>query len=251
MMAHQGQPQGIAPTINHNKQPVGVPLVGTRDVDIQKQPNIHNTNNHNTQTIKNRQSIRLKKYDYSQNGLYFITIVTQGRKNLFGEIIDNKMVLNIAGAMIEEIHSNIVNDFQMIRLHEYIIMPNHIHTIIEIVGNHVGVPLVGTRDMDNQIQSNTLNTNNHQGQPQGIAPTYKNKTIGDVIGVFKSITTNRYIQMVKENIVPPFEKRIWQRNYWDHIIRNENDYNKITEYIVNNPLTWADDTLNSEEANAK
>jgi hypothetical protein len=126
--------------------------------------------------------------------------------------------------------------------------------------------------MDNQIQSNTLNTNNHQGQPcrgapcgypqqrntgnhqgqpQGIAPTYKNKTIGDIVGAFKSITTNRYIQMVKENIVPPFEKRIWQRNYWDHIIRDENDYNKITEYIVNNPLTWADDTLNSEEANAK
>ena len=168
---------------------------------------------------KNRQSIRLKKYDYSQKGLYFITIVTQGRKNLFGEIIDNKMVLNIAGEMIEEIHNNIVNDFEMIRLHKYIIMPNHIHTIIEIVG----VPLVGTRD--------------------------KNKTIGDIIGAFKSITTNRYIQMVKENSVSPFEKRIWQRNYWDHIIRDENDYNKITEYIVNNPLTWAEDTMNNDKNN--
>ena len=74
-----------------------------------------------------------------------------------------------------------------------------------------------------------------------------NKTIGDVIGAFKSITTNRYIQMVKENIVPAFEKRIWQRNYWDHIIRDENDYNKITEYILNNPLTWIDDKLNNNE----
>ena len=202
--------------------------------------------------MKNRQSIRLKKYDYSQQGLYFITIVTQGRKNLFGEIIDNKMVLNVTGKMIEEIHNNMVNDFQTIKLQEYVIMPNHIHTIIEIMDKCRGAP----RGYPQQC-----NTYKYQGQPQGIAPTInddnmtdiehqkrnKNKTIGDVIGAFKSITTNRYIQMVKENIVPAFEKRIWQRNYWDHIIRDENDYNKITEYILNNPLTWTDDTLNNNE----
>jgi len=91
----------------------------------------------------------------------------------------------------------------------------------EYIGHHVGVPLVGTRECS---------------QP--------NKTIGDIIGVFKSITTNRYIEMVREDILPPFNKRIWQRNYWDHIIRDEDDYNKIAEYIANNPFTWRDDTLN-------
>ena len=179
---------------------------------------------------KQRKSIRLKNYDYSQNGLYFITIVTQSHKNLFGEIIDNTMVLNIAGKMIEKIYNEIVIDFSMVRLHKYIIMPNHIHGIIEIVG----VPLVGT-----------LETDEHQGQPQGIAPT-KPKTIGNIVGAFKSITTNRYIEMVKENILPPFEKRIWQRNYWEHVIRDENSYIKLSEYIVNNPQKWEIDILNSD-----
>ena len=70
-------------------------------------------------------------------------------------------------------------------------------------------------------------------------------TVGDVIGTFKSKTTNQYIKMVKNNTLPPFNKRIWQRNYYEHIIRDENDYTRIAEYIVNNPLSWELDRLNT------
>ncbi len=74
------------------------------------------------------------------------------------------------------------------------------------------------------------------GQPQGIAPT-----IGDIIGVFKSYTTVEYIKMVKNGILPPFDKQIWQRNYYENIIRTEEAYIKISEYITNNPQKWQDD----------
>jgi len=105
-------------------------------------------------------------------------------------------------------------------LHEYVIMPNHIHGIIEI--SSVG-----------KFQN---------GQPQGIAPT--RKTIGNIVGAFKSLTTNEYINMVKQNILQPFDKRIWQRSYWEHIIRDDNEYTHIVQYMMDNPQKWAMDQLN-------
>ncbi|MDQ6953464.1 MAG: hypothetical protein Q9M15_08055 [Mariprofundaceae bacterium] len=172
----------------------------------------------------------MKGYDYSQAGLYFITICTQNRLHLFGEIVNDNMVLNDAGNMIKKLWREISNHFKNTRLHEYIIMPNHIHGIIEI--SSVGAPLVGAQN-DGQFQN---------GQPQGIAPTCK--TIGDIVGAFKSLTTNEYIKMVKQNILQPFDKRIWQRSYWEHIIRNDNEYTHIVQYIMDNPQTWAMDQLN-------
>ena len=88
------------------------------------------------------------------------------------------------------------------------------------------------------------------GQPRGIAPTIdpintqKNKTLGEIIGAFKSITTNEYIKAVKSNHWQRFNGKLWQRNYWEHIIRNEESYQNIAEYIVNNPLKWNEDQLN-------
>jgi len=188
--------------------------------------------NNRIDNVRNRKSLRLKYYDYSQAGLYFITICTQNRLHLFGEIVNDEMVLNDAGLMIEKIWHEIPNNFSNTKLHKFIIMPNHIHGIIEII---VGAPLVGARNpmgaqIDNQPQT---------GQPQGIAPT-----VGGIVGVFKSLTTNAYIKMVKQNILPPFDKHIWQRNYWEHIIRNENEYDRITQYIKDNPKKWALDKLN-------
>lgn len=82
---------------------------------------------------------------------------------------------------------------------------------------------------------------NIQGQPQGIAPT--GKTVGDMVGAFESITTVVYIRGVKNNNWQTFDKKLWQRNYWEHIIRNEQSYLKISEYIVNNPANWNNDTF--------
>ena len=173
--------------------------------------------------IHHRRSIRLKGYDYSQAGLYFITICTQNRLCLFGEIENGEMILNDPGIMIEHQWQELIYCFDNIKLHEFIVMPNHFHGIIEFVG----VPLVGTQNME---QPSTM------GQPQGIAPT-----VGDMVGAFKSLTTNEYIRGVKNNDWSRFNKKLWQRNYYEHIIRDEKSYYRILEYIKTNPRKWQDD----------
>lgn len=183
--------------------------------------------------IHHRRSIRLKEYDYSQNGAYFVTICVQNRECLFGEIVDGEMVLNDAGEIIKTEWEKLPQQFSNIELDVFAVMPNHFHGIVMIQNeNNVGVPLVGTQN-DGQPQLQT-------GQPQGIAPTGKN-TIGDIIRAFKSLTTNEYIHGVKTKKFPPFEKPIWQRNYHEHIIRNEKSLETIQNYIINNPVKWQDD----------
>ncbi len=178
-----------------------------------------------------RRSIRIKGYDYSQDGLYYITVCAQNRICLFGKIDNGKMILNDVGKMLENEWLKLAERFKNIVLHEYVVMPNHCHAILEIVGASL---VVAPNNGNTQII----------GQPQGIAPT-----IGDIIGAFKSITTMEYIRGVKNGIWQPFNKKLWQRNYWDyweHIIRNEKSYIQISEYIINNPENWKNDTLKTD-----
>ena len=197
-----------------------------------------------------RRSIRLAGYDYSQAGLYFNTICIQKRKCLLANIVGESLVLNEAGKMVEMEWLALSERFPAIRLHEYIVIPNHFHGIIEIVGS----PLVG----DHQ---------NEKGQPQGIAPTpppgtaptSQKKTVGEIMGAFKSITTGKYIEGVKKhkcvcsnnktctcNGWKIFDKKLWQRNYWEHIICNEESYQRISQYILQNPAKWVEDQLHPQ-----
>ena len=131
--------------------------------------------------------------------------------------------------MIDALWYEIPHDFENIKLHSFAIMPNHIHGIIEM--STVGVPLVGT--LKNGLQQK----GNHKGLPlRG-----DNILIGDVIGAFKSKTTNTYIKMVKNGTLPPFNKRIWQRNYYEHVVRDDADYVRLATYIENNPQKWEED----------
>jgi len=149
-----------------------------------------------------RHSIRLKGYDYSQAGLYFITICVQNRECLFGEIVgastrddqntDGEMILNDAGKMVRSEWIKLPERFTNIALHEYIVMPNHFHAILEIVGATLVVVQNGNGEC------------NTSGQPQGIAPT--GKTVGDMVGAFESITTIEYIRGVKNNNGQKFNK---------------------------------------------
>lgn len=172
--------------------------------------------------IHHRRSIRLKGYDYSQAGVYFVTICAQHHACLFGNICMNdynlgdhdlaaEMVLNDAGKMIESEWLTLPERFPDIRLHEFTIMPNHFHAIIQIVG-------ATTR----------------------AAPM---EELGGTVGAFKSLTTGKYIHGVKHGGWPPFDGKLWQRNYWEHIIRNEESYRQIAEYIVTNPARWQNDKL--------
>ena len=221
-----------------------------------------------------RRSIRLAGYDYAQAGLYFNTICIQKRKCLLANIIGESLVLNEAGKMVEMEWLALGERFPAIRLHEYIVMPNHFHGIIEIVGS----PLVGDhRNEKGQPQGiaptsapgnaptsapgNAPTSAPGIGQPQGIAPTPTSaqKTVGEIMGAFKSITTGKYIEGVKKHKCvcinnktctcsgwKIFDKKLWQRNYWEHIIRNEESYQRISQYILKNPAKWVEDQLHPQ-----
>lgn len=152
----------------------------------------------NNKAVHNRQSIRLVGFDYSQEGSYFITICTHNRKSLFGEIFKEQMVMNRVGDIVYHEWLKIPNRFQGIQLGLFVVMPNHIHGIISILKSIPG------------------------------------QTIGNIIGAFKSLSANEYIRLMKMNVKPV--EKLWQRNYYEHIIRNENELKQIREYIINNPL---------------
>ena len=165
--------------------------------------------------VNKRKSLRINGYDYSQPGKYFVTICTQNRLEILSQIYTEKRGTNNEevliklykfGKIVKEEIDHINNKYNNINIEKYVIMPNHIHLIIE-------------------IKEKTIITLNH------------------LIMQFKSITTNRYIKEIKNK----FEKKIWQRNYYEHIIRNEKEYLEIYEYIENNPLKWKEDIYNSKK----
>ncbi len=191
----------------------------------------------------NRKSIRLKGYDYASSGLYFVTICVQNRLCLFGDITQGNMVLNQAGKMVDIWYKALENKFSNIKCREYIIMPNHFHGIIEIVG------------ADQRVCPNhNINTQNHLGNPKqdlsgqpNIEGEHTGSPLHQVIQWFKTMTTNAYIRNVKQNNWKRFDGKLWQRNYYEHIIRNHESYYNISKYIINNPLTWEKDKLNPDQ----
>ncbi len=175
----------------------------------------------NTQVLEQkagkRRSLRLKDYDYSQEGAYFITVCIHNRKCILGEIIDNEMCLNKFGKIIESewLQTEILRSY--VALDAYVVMPNHFHAIVFL----------------------------HQQAraTQRVAPTkekpsqsLKSGSVGAIIGQFKSQVTKR-IKSWQRNLKRPF----WQRNYYEHVIRDEDDLNRIREYIQNNPFRWLED----------
>ncbi len=188
--------------------------------------------------MQNRRSIRLKEYDYSQSGAYFVTVCTHNRECLFGKIVDGEMVLNEAGRMIEKWFHELPKKFNEITLDEYIIMPNHIHYIIVNIGP-VGADLcVCPRNNDiNATDIANRDTGEHTGSP-----------LPRIVQWFKTMTTNEYIRNVERNGWQPFNGKSWQRNYYEHVIRNENELNRARQYIADNPAKWDTD---EENPNAK
>jgi putative transposase len=189
--------------------------------------------------IHHRRSIRLKGYDYSQQGAYFITICVQDKYCLFGNVLQGKMILNDAGSMIERWYWELEQKFSAIQCGPQVVMPNHFHAIIQIVGVNLCV-----RPPEN-VGANLCVRPTPIGQTRRSAPTNTNTNadIPQIVQWFKTMTTNEYIRNVKNNHWSPFNGKLWQRNYYEHIIRNEQSFNEIAEYIVNNPMKWAEDQL--------
>ncbi|MCF8371544.1 MAG: transposase [Bacteroidales bacterium] len=202
--------------------------------------------------IHHRRSIRLKGYDYSRAGLYFITICTQHMACLYGKIIDDEMILNDAGKMVEKWYHELENKFPDIECDEFVVMPNHFHCIIEknTKSNvHVGATLCGCPIDERPIDERPIDARPIDARPID-GPTYGpdnkkyNATIGDTMDWFKTMTTNEYIRGVKTLGWKRFDKKLWHRNYWEHIIRDQKSYETISEYIRNNPKNWNRDKLN-------
>ena len=185
-----------------------------------------------TQNKPKRKSIRLKEYDYSTPGYYFVTVCTKDRKCLFGKIIDQGMELNDAGWMVEKVWNELPAYYPNISIDTFVVMPNHIHGIIII--DSVGAGPCACPGHPGAID----------GQPQGVAPTKMKFSLPDAVHRFKSLTTNKYITGVKQNKWEPFNDKLWQRSYYEHVIRNDIDLTETREYITNNPKKWHLDRYN-------
>jgi putative transposase len=188
-----------------------------------------------------RQSNRLKNFDYSSPGAYFVTICTNIRnQNTFGEITTRGMECNVAGMMVFEVWNSLAARFSIL-LDEFIVMPDHVHGII-ILRNIVGVglvPTLGTDETPNQkmhiLDVHQENYHLAQRATTRVAPT-KNPILGDVVGAFKSITTNHYIKGVRELGWASFQKRLWERDYNERVLRNDTELEQKRKYILENPV---------------
>jgi REP element-mobilizing transposase RayT len=178
--------------------------------------------------IHHRRSIRLKGYDYSKAGLYFITICCQDRICRFGKIVGNEMILNDFGQIAFDEWIKLSDRFTNLDLDLFQIMPNHMHGIIVL--NDVGATLA--------VAPNVAAVGNIRAGASP-APTY---TVCDIVGAYKSLVANGCLDIYKSKN----EKmgKLWQRNYHEHIIRNEQSHQTISNYIVNNPAKWENDKFN-------
>lgn len=197
-----------------------------------------------------RQSIRLKGYDYTEAGAYFVTICTQDREGLFGDVVDWEMRLNDEGTMVRDVWYKIPEHFPHADIDEFVVMPNHVHGIIMLSGR--GDPCDRpVLCVDNDHLSDEHIQGDHKdrpynmrniGRPRGTLPG----SVGRIVQAFKSLTTHEYIRGIRGNGWHSFNGKLWQRNYYEHIIRSEEEMNRIREYIIANPAQWAEDEDNPE-----
>ena len=169
--------------------------------------------------LPTRRSLRLRGFDYAQPGAYFVTVVVQNRWPLFGEVIGEEMRLNGAGRMIQRIWESLPSRFPPLDIDEFIVMPNHVHGIVV---------------MDPAIRAEQVDSQSSAGAPREDVVTLSN-----VLSTFKSLTTVDYARGVKAKKWRPFRRRLWQRSYYDHVVRNEESLTLIREYIAGNPTMWS------------
>ena len=179
--------------------------------------------------IHHRRSIRLKDYDYRQAGAYFVTICTRGQECLFGEIVNGEMICNEMGMIVQVEWEKTAAIRSEIELDEFVVMPNHFHGIIWIVDD--GGRGTARRAPTRRAPTDHAPIHEQFGKPvAGSIPT--------IVRAFKSAVT-RHINMTRNTPGVP----VWQRNDYEHIIRNEKSYLKIAQYIRTNPTQWELDNL--------
>jgi REP element-mobilizing transposase RayT len=169
--------------------------------------------------MRRRDSLRLKGYDYSCPGWYYITICTQGRACLFGEVLEGQLHLNEAGRMIKSEWSLISSFHECISVDLCVVMPEHFHGVLQI-------------NCPQGVSSQAMQMDRCTSRTDELPLFFR------VVGRFKSATTNRYIQGVYEHEWTPFHKRLWQRGYYERIIRDEVELCSVRRYILENPARY-------------
>ncbi len=169
---------------------------------------IRNDNMSIKKELPKRKSLRLASYDYSNVGAYFVTICTKNKEMLFAPVGAD----SISARMIERTFLETIAKYPGVDSPIYVVMPNHFHAIITI----------SRADMES-------------------APT-----LSDIVQSFKRYSTLEYIKLVKRGVLPPFDQQIWQRSFYDHVIRNQHDFDDIYAYISENPIRWRSDKFYSE-----
>lgn len=158
---------------------------------------------------KSRKRNRKQNFDYSENNIYFITSCCKERIHHFGEIIENEMHRNEFGEIAHKQMLWLAQEYPYIKLHNFIVMPNHVHILIEIVKDNLNMPSI------------------------------KLKSLSSLIGAFKTTSSKKIHLAGNKNFY-------WQRSFHDHIVRNTSTYNKIFSYIKDNPKTWETDTFHTQ-----
>ncbi|MGK0617738.1 transposase [Meiothermus cerbereus] len=202
-----------------------------------------------------RRSIRLRGYDYTQAGAYFITICTHGRECLFGEVADDEMHLNEYGRIVRDVWFDLPNHVSNVVLDAFVVMPNHVHGVVVIVnGGVVGVGSVGVGSVGVGSEPTPTVTTTTTAEPTPTATTTtpaptttaeptptptKRHGLPEIVRQFKTFSARRINEHRGTTGTP-----VWQRNYYEHIIRDDASLNRIRQYILNNPIKWALDGEN-------
>jgi REP element-mobilizing transposase RayT len=235
--------------------------------------------------IHHRRSIRLHGYDYSQEGAYFVTICVQGKALLFGEVHGETMHPNEAGRMVQSVWDGLPEHYPGVDIDAFQLMPNHVHGIIVLYAEDAKpeaprkaqgrargpapTPRDGAQAPGVGAGPRACPTARH-GAPRGPGETGQETepdrawgrdpterlgkardgacamSLPDVVARFKSLTTTRYSDRVLRCGWPRFQGRVWQRNYYEHVVRDEDELYRIRQYIMDNPASWAYDRENPE-----
>ncbi len=194
--------------------------------------------------IHHRKSYRLKDYDYSRPGLYAITICCEKHQYLFGKIENGEMILNDAGVVAEKCWIAIPEHYPNTRLHEFVIMPNHIHGIIEIIEKYI------PQNFDNDVIVGCQNIDALQNHNDNVIIRTKNEyqkivhgSIGCIVRGYK-IGVTKWFRKNHPNEFPN-KRKVWQRNYYDRILWSVPSYERMANYINNNPENWGKDFYNN------
>jgi putative transposase len=186
-------------------------------------------------TFPHRHSLRLKGYDYSQAGAYFVTICAHCRKCLFGEVVGSEMNVNEFGLAVQAVWEDLPVHYPHVMTDAFVVMPNHVH----------GVFVLGAEDLAVGAGFKPARTDpSRPADAEGsksVRTMLRRHGLSEIVRGLKSFSARRINVMRGTS-----GAAVWQRNYYEHVIRGDADYNRIAEYVANNPLRWKEDTLHPE-----